>query len=99
MKKISYLYNVLLKQHATEKTVMLLDKINCFTFIISNNSTKFDVKRVVEKLFNVVVMSVKIINVKGKKIKFKNVRGEKKNFKKALVYLKRGNNINFSEFE
>jgi large subunit ribosomal protein L23 len=98
MRSLGYFYNILLKQHSTEKTSMLLDKVNCFTFIVSNNSNKHDVKRVVEKLFSVIVISVKIINVKGKKVKFKNLDGKRKDFKKAFVYLKSGSSINFSEF-
>lgn len=99
MKKISCFYNSLISQHSTEKTVYLLNKFNCFTFIVSHDSNKNRIKNVIEKLFNVSVSFVRIINVKGKTVKFKNFLGKRKNLKKALVFLKKGCEINFSEFK
>lgn len=99
MKKISHFYNTLISQYTTEKTVSLLNKLNCITFIVSVDSDKFKIKNVIEKLFNVTVSFVRIVNVKGKKVRFKNSFGKKKDFKKAFVYLKKGCDINFSEFK
>lgn len=99
MKKLSIFYNTLISKHSTEKTVSLLNKFNCITFIVSVKANKIDVKNVVEKLFNVVVISVNMINVKGKSVKFKNVSGKRKSWKKACVYLDKGYDINFSEFK
>lgn len=99
MNDIKFLYNTLVSQYSTEKTVNLVSSLNCFTFVVSNDSNKNSVKKVVEKLFNVIVLSVKIINVKGKSVRFKNSFGKKKDFKKACVYLADGHSINFSEFK
>jgi large subunit ribosomal protein L23 len=99
MKKISKFYNTLLSQHYTEKANFLLNKFNCFTFIVSKSSNKSEIKNVVEKLFNVSVAFVRIVVVKGKSVKFKNCFGKKSDFKKALVYLNKGNAINFAEFK
>jgi len=99
MNKYKCFYNVLKGQYSTEKAVMLADKFSSITFEVSKSSNKYDIKHVVEKLFNVVVRSVKIINVKGKKIKFKTFVGKKKDWKKAIVVLKKGDDINFSEFK
>lgn len=99
MKKDNYLYNALNGQYTTEKSTFLLDKCNCITFKVSNGYNKNEIKKAVEKIFNVIVISVNVINVKGKTIKFKNVTGKKKNWKKAFVFLKKGYGINFSEFK
>ena len=99
MKKISNFYNTLISQHFTEKSNLLLNNLNCFTFIVPINVNKTRIKNVVEKLFNVSVSFVSILIVKGKKVRFKNSFGKRKNFKKAFVYLKKGSNINFSEFK
>ena len=94
-----FLYKVLKGQYSTEKAVILADKFNSITFRVFNHVNKYDVKNAVQKLFNVTVRSVKIINVKGKKVKFKTYIGKKKNWKKAIVVLKKGDDINFSEFK
>lgn len=99
MKKISYFYNVLVSQYSTEKTVMLLNNVNCVTFIVSVKANKLQIKNVVEKLFNVVVSYVRVVNVKGKNVRFKNSPGKQKDWKKAFVYLNKGFEINFSEFK
>ncbi len=99
MKKFNCIYDVVLREHSTEKTVMLSDKMNCVTFVVSSRSSKSEIKNVVEKLFNVFVNSVRIINVKGKLVKFKNSFGKQKDWKKAIVFLRKDCKINFSEFK
>ena len=92
-------YKIIKGQYSTEKTVRLSNKSNVITFLVDKFSNKYSVKNAIEKIFNVHVLSVNIINVKGKKVKFKNFIGKKKNFKKAIVSLKKGYDINFSEFK
>lgn len=99
MIKSKYLYNILMGQYSTEKSVMLAEKHKSITFKVTKSSNKYDIKYAVEKLFNVLVSSVRIINVKGKKIRFKNKIGKKSDWKKAIVILKKGYDINFSEFK
>lgn len=91
------IYNILCGQYFTEKSVKLVDKLKTTTFIVQNCANKHDVKFAVEKLFNVLVLSVRIINVKSKNIRFKNTVGKSKSFKKAMVMLKPGYDINFSK--
>jgi len=99
MIKIKHLYNIINGQYSTEKAVMLAEKYRSITFRVARNTNKYNIKYAVEKLFNVSVKSVKIINVKGKTVKFKNKFGKKSNWKKAIVILKKGYDINFSEFK
>lgn len=99
MNKIKNLYNIIEGQHSTEKSAFILEKFNKFIFKVNKKSNKYDIKNIIEKLFNVSVISVKTTNIKGKKIKFKNSFGKKKNWKKATVTLKKGDNINFTEFK
>jgi len=99
MIKIKHLYNIIYGQHSTEKAVMLADKYKSITFKVDSNAHKYSIKYAVEKLFNVLVKSVRTINVKGKKVRFKNKFGKKSNWKKAIVILKKGYDINFSEFK
>ncbi len=93
------LYNIIEGQYSTEKTERLADKYQNITFSVDKRSNKYDIRYAIEKMFGVVVKSVRVINVKGKKTKFKNVIGKKKDWKKAVVILKKGYDINFSEFK
>jgi len=92
------IYNILHGQYSTEKSTKLADKYNTIIFKVDKLSNKYDVVYAVEKIFNVIVKTVRIINVKGKRTKFKNVIGKRKDWKKAIVILKKGYDINFSEF-
>ena len=95
----NFFYKVLIGQYSTEKAVILSDKFNSITFQVLKTSNKYDIKNSVQNLFNVRVKSVKIINVKGKLVKFKGRNGKRKDWKKAIVVLKKGYDINFSEFK
>jgi len=99
MNKYTHFYGILKGQYSTEKAVMLADKFRSITFRVADNANKYDIKAVVEKLFNVSVLSVRTLNVRGKHVKFKSFSGKRKNWKKAIVILKKGCDINFSEFK
>lgn len=99
MKKYRHFYNIIKGQYSTEKTVFLTDKYNSITFEVDKKSNKYEIKNAIEKLFNIKVKNIKTLNIKGKNIKFKNHTGKQKNWKKAIVVIKEGFNINFSEFK
>lgn len=93
------LYNVLLGPHTTEKSVLAAEKRRQVTFKVAKDATKTEVKKAVEKLFNVVVEAVRVSNVKGKKKRFKGIKGARSDWKKASVSLQQGQDINLAEFE
>ena len=70
-----------------------------FSFIVNKKANKVQVKKAVEKTYNVNVTSVNTINVFGKSIsKFTKtgiVTGRKPSYKKAIVQLKDGDFIDF----
>lgn len=99
MKEIKNFYNIFKGQHSTEKTVSEIEKFNKFAFKVDKKTNKYNIKKFIEKLFNVSVISVKTLIIKGKKIKFKNLFGKQKSWKKAIITLKKESNINFSEFK
>lgn len=51
-------YEVLLHPHVTEKTMNLMDRENKLEFIVRRESSKTEVKRAVERLFNVKIVAV-----------------------------------------
>lgn len=82
----------------TEKSVRLGEKHNQYTFKVALNANKIDVRRAVETIFNVKVVSVNIIRLPGK-AKMIRQRGaaprpvEPREWKKAIVTLKEGQTI------
>jgi large subunit ribosomal protein L23 len=81
----------------TEKTVKLQD-LNKYTFKVALEANKIDVRRAVEELFKVKVVSVNIIRMPGK-AKMIRRKGsaprpvEAREWKKAIVTLKEGYTI------
>ena len=78
----------------TEKTVRLQDQ-NKYTFKVALGANKIDVRRAVETMFNVKVVSVNIMRMPGKVKMFRRKgvapRPQKaREWKKAIVTLKEG---------
>lgn len=88
--------HILLEPLVTEKSTFVGEKNNQFLFKVHNDASKTEIKKAVESLFGVKVLSVQVINVKGKIKMFKNRYGSRKGFKKSYVRLAPGNDINFS---
>ena len=94
MKKLN-LYDKILFPVVTEKSTNLSEQ-NKIVFKVLNNANKKNIKKNVEKIFKVNVIKVNIIN---KKQRIKVTRGNKiniKGYKKAIVTLKKGQNIDLT---
>ena len=82
----------------TEKSVRLSEKHNQYTFKVALQANKIDVRRAVETIFNVKVVSVNIMRMPGK-AKMIRQKGaaprpvEPREWKKAIVTLKEGQTI------
>ena len=94
---------ILIKPILTEKMAILQERENKYAFLTNLNSNKIEIKRAVEKKFNVRVKKVGIINQLGKE-KTLNVRsggrtnrktGHRSSVKKAIVTLSEGFKIDF----
>ena len=90
--------NILIKPILTEKATST-NEVGKFSFIVNKKANKVQVKKAIEKTYNVNVLSVNTINVLGKSIsKFTKtgiVSGRKPSYKKAIVQLKEGEFIDF----
>ena len=76
--------DVLIKPVLSEKATMLREQ-NKYTFVVSKDATKFQIKEAVSKLFNVKVLSVNTISVKGKEKRVGRYVGKTSDWKKAIV--------------
>ena len=89
---------ILIKPILTEKATST-NEVGKFSFIVNKKANKVQVKKAIEKTYNVNVLSVNTINVLGKSIsKFPKtgiVTGRKPSYKKAIVQLKEGEFIDF----
>ena len=59
--------------------------IGKYTFLVAKTATKTDVRKAVEQLFDVKVVSVNTVNYDGKKKRQRYVEGTTASFKKAVV--------------
>ena len=91
------LYSVLLEPHITEKAATLGESSNQYAFKVARDATKQEIKRAVETLFDVTVLSVTTLNVKGKvKRNFRGVTSRMKSWKKAYVRLAADDSIDYT---
>ncbi|MCZ4693124.1 50S ribosomal protein L23 [Ancylomarina euxinus] len=90
---------ILLKPLVTEKMTELSEKLNRVGFVVDRRATKIDIKRAVEKMYSVKVVSVNTMNYQGKtKSRFTKagaINGRTVSFKKAIITLVEGDNIDF----
>ncbi len=75
------------------------EKFNRFGFRVSPDANKSQIKKAVEEMYNVTVVSVNTMNYKGKNksryTKSGLIEGKTASYKKALVTLKEGDTIDF----
>lgn len=88
-------YEIIREPLITEKATFLTQN-NQYSFKVSMDATKNDVKAAVEKVFKVDVVSVNTVNAAGKLKVFKGRRGRRSDYKKAIVRLKAGQTIDVS---
>ena len=93
------IYKVLNGPHISEKSTLMADKDKQIVLKVLKTATKSEVKKAVEKLFNVKVKQVNIVNVPGKVKRFGQRIGKRKDWKKAYVSLHEGYDINFANAE
>ena len=90
-----HLYDKILSPVVTEKSTILSEQ-NKVIFKVNSKANKKNLKKNIEKIFKVNVTKVNIIN---KKTRIKITRGKKvrvKGFKKAIITLKKGQNIDLT---
>lgn len=72
-------YAVIVKPHVTEKTMNAIDFKNELTFVVARNSTKADIKKAFETLYDEKVKSVNThISPKGLKLAFITLTDDEK---------------------
>ncbi len=83
--------------HLTEKTWGQKELSNQVTFMVDVRANKPEIKRTVQDLFKVTVLSVNTVNIRGKEKKMGRFTGRRPDRKKAIVTLKEGDRIEYFE--
>jgi large subunit ribosomal protein L23 len=91
---MNFLLNIIKKPVVTERATNLKAQSNQYTFRVSHDSNKQDIKRAVQTLFKVKVLRVNTLNVRGKFRRMGNARGAyRPDWKKAIITLQPGQEI------
>jgi len=90
---------ILVKPIITEKAETLSEQLNQYSFVVAKTANKVEIRKAVEKMYNVNVASVNTIVVPAK-AKNRNtrsgiVKGHVGGYKKAIVTLAEGEDIDF----
>ena len=81
----------------SEKGSLMLEKANSYVFEVAPGCNKLEIKRAVELIFNVNVVSVRTMNMSGKVKRLGVYLGRRSHWKKAIVKLKEGQTIELFE--
>ncbi len=89
-------YKVILRPHITEKSTLLRED-NKYSFVVSRDATKTDIRRAAEELFEIQgsIINVHTMQVKGKMKGRINryQRGRRPHWKKAIITVEEGTRI------
>ena len=91
------LHEILKRPLITEKSTIQKETKNQLTFEVNRKANKVEIRRAVEKVFNVKVVGVRTVQMKGKVKRFGRTLGRRQDWKKAIVTLAAGEHVEFFE--
>ena len=90
---------IIIKPIVTEKMTQISEKFNRVGFQVAHSANKIEIKKAVEEMYNVTVISVNTSNYHGKKksryTKAGIINGMTATYKKAIVTLKQADTSDF----
>lgn len=95
-KPVGYAYRILIRPVISEKAT-IGTSLNKYVFEIAGNANKVEVKKAIEEIYGVVPTSINILNQRGKNVRFGRKFGRTSDIKKAVVTLRKGDNIKLYE--
>jgi large subunit ribosomal protein L23 len=84
---------IIIKPLVTERSMNLRDDENKYVFHVHPRATKPEIRKAVEEIFEVKVLSVTTLNVMGKPKRLGRYAGHRSNWKKAVVRIAEGQKI------
>ena len=89
-------HDIIIRPIVTEKTSALVE-LNKYTFEVHKSANKIQIRKAVEQIFKVKVLSVNTMNVSSKPKRMGVFIGKTRSWKKAIVSLPVGQRIEFFE--
>lgn len=86
-------YDIIKAPIITEQSTKLIEGQNKYTFKVDKKANKVEIKKAIEAIFNVTVLSVNTVNVLPKFRRMGKYEGYKSAYKKAIVKLAEGQKI------
>ncbi|MDC8444787.1 MAG: 50S ribosomal protein L23 [Nitrosomonas sp.] len=99
VKQYERLMQVILAPYISEKGTFIGETHNQTIFRVARNATKDEIKAAIELIWKdqkIKVEKVQTMNVKGKKKRFGRYLGSRSNWKKAIVRVKEGQELSFT---
>jgi len=90
---VSKYHSIIRYPSITEKNTALRSSQNKYVFEVIRTATKPEIKKAVESLFNVKVVSINTMVVKGKLKRMGRYAGYRSDWKKAIVRIQAGQTI------
>ena len=91
------IYDIIKAPIITEKTMAMKESDNKYTFKVAKSANKVEIKKAVEEIFKVKVISVNTLNVLPKRKRVGRYEGFAPAYKKAIVKLAKDNKIDSFE--
>ncbi|MCB5245344.1 MAG: 50S ribosomal protein L23 [Candidatus Cloacimonadaceae bacterium] len=89
--------NIIISPIITEKSEKLARDNNMYTFKVSINANKIEIKKAIERIFSVKVLDVNTVRMLGKPKSLGKYNGKRPDWKKAIITLREGDRI--ADFE
>ena len=86
---------IIKKPRITEKSGIQAETLGVYTFEVTTKANKKSVAKAVKELYKVTPVKVNIINLPAKIVFTRGKTGRKSGVKKAVVFLKKGDKIDF----
>ncbi|MBI4656358.1 MAG: 50S ribosomal protein L23 [Elusimicrobia bacterium] len=94
---MTQVYDIIITPILSEKSVNLKDKENRYSFRVSKDANKIEIKHAVEKIFKVKVEKITTSIVPGKMHRVGRYSGLRSDWKKAVVTVKKDQKIDFTD--
>ncbi len=86
------LFQIIHSPRVSEKAALNMQQ-NQYVFRVAPDATRPEIRRAVEALFKVSVISVQVLNVHGKRVQTRQIPGRRRSWKKAYVRLAKGQQL------
>jgi large subunit ribosomal protein L23 len=89
--------DIIFEPVVSEKSYDLVEETNSYTFVVDRRSNKTEIKKAIQTIFDVQVVSVNTMNRQGKRKRTGYTLGKRKDTKRAVVTLAEGDSIDVFE--